>query len=296
MRNPFLVPKEKLPTLPKWLRNSYPKHKFNKLIKDMPLDGMTTVCEEAKCPNRGECISRGIVTVMILGNQCTRSCTFCAVERETPAPIDAQEPQKMLAMVDYMQAKYVVITAPTRDDLFDGGAQQFRRVTEYIKSKRPDIKIELLIPDFANQKEAFDEVIAAEPDMICFDIQTVKALYKWVRPGFSYEKALELFAYFSSQIKNLKKEIGLKSGLMLGLGETRDEILELMHDLHTHGVKYVTMGQYLQAPGMPLPVLEYIEEDTYQFYREKAKEIGLWIQASPLTRSSYLADHLYNHA
>lgn len=202
----------------------------------------------------------------------------------------------MLAMVDYMQAKYVVITAPTRDDLFDGGAQQFRRVTEHIKAERPEIKLELLIPDFANQKEAFEEIIAAEPDMICFDIQTVKALYKWVRPGFSYEKALDLFKYFSSQIKNLKKEIGLKSGLMLGLGETKDEIIELMQDLYTNGVRYLTMGQYLQAPGMPLPVIEYIEEDTYKFYREKAKEIGLWIQASPLTRSSYLADHLYNHA
>ena len=136
-RNPFNIPKDKLPRLPKWLRNQIPKFKFDELIEKMPLDGMTTVCKEAMCPNRGECISRGIVTVMILGSECTRACTFCAVSREAPPAVDPAEPEKMLNMVNYMDPlKYVVITAPTRDDLFDGGASQFRKVTEHIKKHR----------------------------------------------------------------------------------------------------------------------------------------------------------------
>jgi lipoic acid synthetase len=295
-RNPFSVPVDRLPKLPQWLRNSFPKYKFDKLIKDMPLNGMTTVCEEAKCPNRGECISRGIVTVMILGSECTRACTFCAVERNAPLPVDPLEPQKMLDMVNYMQAKYVVITAPTRDDLFDGGASQFRKTVEHIRLYRPDVKLELLIPDFQNQHYAFDEIISAKPEMICFDIQTVKALYKWVRPGFSYDKALELFSYFNTEIKAKKLNIGLKSGVMLGLGERPEEIIELMKELYSQGVRYITLGQYLKPAEMPLPVVEYIEEDIYQYYQKQGQELGLWVQASPLTRSSYMADHLHESA
>ncbi len=286
--NPFKLARENLPKLPKWLRNHKPKYLFNELIKKMPLDGMTTVCEEAKCPNRGECISRGIVTVMILGSECTRACTFCAVGRGTPTPIDTDEPRKMLDMVNYMNAKYVVITSPTRDDLADGGASQFRRVIEYVREHRPDVQLEVLIPDFKNQKSAFDEIIAAQPDMICFDIQTVRSRYPYVRPGFSYDKGLEIFRYFASKGVDLK----LKSGIMLGLGETQAEMLELFSDLYNSGVRYVTAGQYLQAPGMHLPVVEYLEPSVYDYYIEHAEKIGLWIQASPLTRSSYMADRL----
>ncbi|MCH2228164.1 MAG: lipoyl synthase [Candidatus Caenarcaniphilales bacterium] len=305
-RSPFLLPENDLPALPKWLRNSYPKYKFDQLIKKMPLDGMTTVCEEAKCPNRGECISRGIVTVMILGSNCTRACTFCDVDRDQPLQVDPDEPRKMLNMVEYMDSviqeqsngkeslSYLVITAPTRDDLFDGGASQFRKVTEYLREHKTNLRIELLIPDFQNQSFAFDEIIAAEPDMICFDIQTVKALYKWIRPGFTYEKALDLFAYFNEHLD--KKKISLKSGMMLGLGEKPDEVVSLMQDLLSVGVEYMTMGQYLKAPSMQLPVVDYIEEEQYQFYREQAKELGLWLQASPLTRSSYLADKFFEES
>ncbi len=284
--NPFKIPEENLPKLPKWLRNHKPKYLFNELIKKMPLNGMTTVCEEAKCPNRGECISRGIVTVMILGSQCTRACTFCAVGRDTPAPLDPDEPRKMLDMVNYMGASYVVITSPTRDDLEDGGASQFRRVLEYLRQHRADVRLELLIPDFANQHSSFDQIIAAQPDMLCFDIQTVRSRYPYVRPGFSYDKALELFRYFAPS------DLKLKSGIMVGLGETREEMLELFADLHAAGVRYVTVGQYLQAPGKYLPVVEYVEPETYDYYIEHARKIGLWIQASPLTRSSYMADSL----
>jgi lipoic acid synthetase len=285
--NPFKIPKADLPKLPKWLRNHKPKYHFDNLIKKMPLDGMTTVCEEAKCPNRGECISRGIVTVMILGSQCTRACTFCAVDRSEPEPVDPGEAKKMLDMVNYMGAKYVVITSPTRDDLFDGGAVHFRQVVNYVREHRPDVQLELLIPDFQNQSFAFDEIIAAAPDMLCFDIQTVKKAYSYVRPGFSYQKALDLFSYFRVN-SNLK----LKSGIMVGLGETREEMLELFQDLYDHGVRYATVGQYLQPPGMPLPVLEYVEPETYDFYTEEALKIGLWIKAGPLVRSSYMADQL----
>ena len=193
-------------------------------------------------------------------------------------------------MVNYMDPlKYIVITAPTRDDLFDGGASQFRTVTEHIKVHRPDVKLELLIPDFQNQDFAFDEIIAAKPDMLCFDIQTVKELYKWVRPGFSYDKALELFSYF----KEKAPDLNLKSGIMLGLGERKEEIVNLMQELYQHGVRYITLGQYLKPPEMKLPVIEYVPEDSYEYYREQAKKIGLWIQASPLTRSSYLADQFF---
>ncbi len=285
--NPFKINKEELPMLPKWLRNHKPKYHFNELIKKMPLDGMTTVCEEAKCPNRGECISRGIVTVMILGSECTRACTFCAVGRDKPAPVDTEEPQKMLDMINYMGAKYVVITSPTRDDLFDGGAAQFRSVTEFARKHRPDVKLKLLIPDFQNQYYAFDEIIAANPDMLCFDIQTVRSCYSYVRPGFSYEKALELFKYFRQH-----SDLKLKTGIMVGLGETQAEMLELFQDLYNSGVRYVTVGQYLQPPGMQLPVLEYVEPKVYEFYTKKAEKIGLWIQAGPLVRSSYMADSL----
>lgn len=285
--NPFKIKKEDLPKLPKWLRNHKPKYHFDNLIKKMPLDGMTTVCEEAKCPNRGECISRGIVTVMILGSQCTRACTFCAVERKPPEPVDPGEAKKMLDMVNYMGAKYLVITAPTRDDLFDGGAAHFRHVVDYVRSARPDVQLELLIPDFQNQDFAFDEIIAAAPDMMCFDIQTVKEAYSYVRPGFSYQKGLDLFKYFRD-----KSDLKLKSGIMVGLGETREQMLVLFQDLYDVGVRYITVGQYLQPPGMPLPVLEYVEPETYEFYEREARRIGLWIQAGPLVRSSYMADQL----
>ena len=284
-RNPFKNNK-KLKT-PQWLRNSKPKFIFNELIKKMPLDGMTTVCQEAQCPNRGECISHGIVTVMILGSQCTRACTFCAVGREKPAPVDVLEPEKMLNMIDYMQAKYVVITSPTRDDLFDGGASQFRKVIEHCRTERPSVKLEALIPDFQNQSFAFDEIISAKPDMLCFDIQTVKALYPFVRPGFSYTKALELFEYFRSH-----SSLSLKSGIMVGHGETQEEMIELFIDLYRVGVRYITIGQYLQPPGMALPVSEYVELDKYDFYTKQAREIGLNVQAGPLVRSSYMADDL----
>lgn len=286
-RNPFDLSKDALPKLPKWLRNEKPKYHFNELIQKMPLGGMTTICEEAKCPNRGECISRGIVTVMILGSKCTRACTFCAVDRSKPDPIDPQEPQKMLDMVNYMDVKYVVITSPTRDDLFDGGAAQFRKVVEHIKQHRPDVQVEVLIPDFKNIEDSFDEIIKAKPDMICFDIQTVRSLYQYVRPGFSYDKALELFKYFADN--GVTK---LKSGIMLGLGETQAEMLELFEDLYAAGVRYATAGQYLQPPGKLLPVVEYVQPEIYDFYREEAQKRGLWIQASPLTRSSYMADIL----
>jgi lipoic acid synthetase len=285
--NPFKLAKEELPKLPKWLRNHKPKYLFNDLIKKMPLDGMTTVCEEAKCPNRGECISRGIVTVMILGSECTRACTFCAVGRGTPTPLDPDEPRKMLDMVNYMKANYVVITAPTRDDLADGGAEQFRRVVEYIREHRPDVRLELLIPDFKNSESSFDQIIQAKPEMLCFDIQTVRSRYPYVRPGFSYDKGLDIFRYFSSN-----SELKLKSGIMVGLGETREEMLGLFEDLYNSGVRYVTVGQYLQAPGKYLPVVEYVEPEVYDYYTEHARKIGLWIQASPLTRSSYMADSL----
>lgn len=281
--NPFF--QTQLPSLPKWLRNSKPKYHYDNLIQSMPLNGLSTVCYEAKCPNRGECISRGIVTVMILGKECTRACTFCAVSREKPQPVDVEEPQKMLEMAQHMGVKYLVITSPTRDDLFDGGASHFRKVTEYLKSKKPNLKIELLIPDFGNQEFAFDEIVEANPDMLCFDIQTIEALYPFVRPGFSYQKALELFEYFS---KN--SSLKLKSGIMVGLGETQEQMFKLFEDLYSVGVRYITIGQYLQAPGKYLPVLEYVEPARYDEYIKYAERLGLWVKAGPLVRSSYMAD------
>ncbi len=274
--------------IPDWLRNKKPKYIFNNLIKNMPLQGMTTICEEALCPNRGECISHGIVTVMILGSKCTRACSFCAVERAKPESVDLDEPQKMLDMVNYMNVSYVVITSPTRDDLFDGGANQFRRVVEYLRQEKPELKIEVLIPDFANQTFAFDDIIAAKPDMLCFDVQTVNSLYPAVRPGFSYLNALNLFQYFS---KN--SSLKLKSGIMLGLGETREEIKILMEDLYRVGVRYLTMGQYLAPPESKLSVKEYVLPSVYEEYTQLAESMGFWIQAGPLVRSSYMADKAF---
>ncbi len=311
IQNPFKIEKDKLPGLPKWLRNPTPKYHFDKLIKEMPLQGMTTVCEEAKCPNRGECIQRGVVTVMILGSQCTRACTFCNVGRAEPTPVDPEEPQKMLDMANHMGVKYLVITSPTRDDLFDGGASQFRKVIEHVKAGRPELGIEVLIPDFQDQESSFDEIIAAKPDAICFDIQTVKSKYKFVRPGFSYQKALELFIYFNKRINESKlfiennseehalfnhhlaiSKIKLKSGIMTGHGESQEEMLELFQDLYDVGVRLITVGQYIQPPDMDLPVVEYVKPEVYDYYTKEASKMGLWIQASPFTRSSYLADKL----
>lgn len=311
MQSPFKIEKSQLPKLPAWLRNPTPKYHFDNLIKKMPLQGMTTVCEEAKCPNRGECIKRGVVTVMILGSECTRGCTFCNVGRGTPSPVDPEEPQKMLDMAEHMGVKYLVITSPTRDDLFDGGASQFRKVIEHVKDKRPELGIEVLIPDFQNQESSFDEILESYPDTICFDIQTVKDKYRFVRPGFSYQKALELFAYFNKKIqaakdfieKNTKdhslynhnlniSKIKLKSGIMVGHGESQEEMLELFADLYNVGVRYITVGQYIQPPDMDLPVVEYVKPEIYDFYTVEAQKLGLWIQASPFTRSSYLADKL----
>lgn len=250
--------------------------------------GLSTVCEEALCPNRGECYSCGTATFLILGKNCTRSCRFCAVGHEPPCPPRADEPLMIAEAVRRLGIKHAVITSVTRDDLTDGGALQFAKTISITRETAPGVRIEVLIPDFQGSDTALSTVLDARPDILGHNIETVPRLYPSVRPGASYERSLTLLANAAS------RSITTKSGIMLGLGETMEEIILVMRDLHDGGCTILTLGQYLQPRKDLLPVQRYIPPGEFVHWRESAFEIGFTAVASgPFVRSSYHASELF---
>ena len=288
-RNPIkIVPVEAL-RKPDWIRvrlgNSPRFLEVKQALRDHKLH---TVCEEASCPNIGECFGKGTATFMILGDVCTRRCPFCDVAHGRPLPPDAQEPGNLARTIEAMKLSYVVITSVDRDDLRDGGAAHFADCIREVRACNPGIVIEVLVPDFRGRLEpALDKLVETPPDVMNHNLETVPRLYKLARPGAKYEHSLELLRTY----KQRKADVPTKSGLMLGLGETDDEILQVMRDMRAHEIDMLTLGQYLQPTGGHLPVLRYVEPERFKDFEREAYAMGFRHAAcGPLVRSSYHAD------
>jgi lipoic acid synthetase len=274
---------------PEWIRMKVPDSARFREIKQILRDNnLHTVCEEASCPNIGECFSGGTATFMILGDVCTRRCPFCDVAHGKPQPPDAEEPQKMARTIAAMRLKYVVITSVDRDDLRDGGARHFVDCIRAAREHSPHLKIEVLVPDFRGRLDTALQILAeAPPDVMNHNLETVPRLYKQARPGADYAHSLKLLADFKVRFPH----IPTKSGLMLGLGETDEEILDVMRDLRTHHVEMLTLGQYLQPSEHHLPVLRFVTPDRFQWFERQALDMGFTQAAcGPMVRSSYHAD------
>lgn len=276
------------PRKPPWIRVRAPTSAgYGETLRLMRAHGLHTVCEEAACPNIGECWSRGHVTVMILGDICTRACAFCNVKTGRPGAVDALEPENLARSVASMGLKHVVVTSVDRDDLDDGGAAQFVRCIERIREASPGTTIEVLTPDFRNKEGALEAVIAARPDVFNHNLETVPRLYRTIRPGARYFHSLRLL----DQAKKIDPAIFTKSGIMVGLGEERREVLQVMDDQRSADVDFLTIGQYLRPTPRHAPVDRYVTPDEFEDYRRLALARGfLMVASSPLTRSSYHAD------
>ena len=274
---------------PDWIRMKVPDSaRFQEIKQILRDNNLHTVCEEASCPNIGECFSGGTATFMILGDICTRRCPFCDVAHGKPSPPDTSEPANLARTIAQMQLKYVVITSVDRDDLKDGGAQHFVDCIHAVREASPNIKIEILVPDFRGRLAVALEVLRkAPPDVMNHNLETVPRLYKQARPGSDYQNSLNLLKMFSE----LYPHIPTKSGLMLGLGETDEEVVQVMQDLRAHGVTMLTLGQYLQPSIHHLAVMRYVEPAIFADLKQKADNMGFNNTASgPMVRSSYHAD------
>ena len=251
-------------------------------------NNLVTVCEEASCPNIAECWNKGTATFMIMGDKCTRRCRFCNVSTGRPNPLDPNEPERLAQTIALMKLNYVVITSVDRDDLRDGGAGHFVQCIKHIRALTPNIFIEILTPDFGGRlTHTLDILATAPPDVLNHNIETVPRLYKEARPGAVFQNSLNLLQRF----KRLHPTIPTKSGLMVGLGETDEEILQVLSELRAHQVDMVTIGQYLQPTGGHMPVCRYVHPDTFEMYGKEARNMGFLHAASgPLVRSSYHAD------
>ena len=288
-RIPIKIIPQPVQRKPEWIRMKAPDGARYQEIKRILRDNnLHTVCEEASCPNIGECFSGGTATFMILGDICTRRCPFCDVAHGKPLPPDANEPENLARTIAQMKLKYVVITSVDRDDLLDGGAQHFVDCIAAVRAQSPNIKIEILVPDFRGRLEVALEILRkAPPDVMNHNLETIPRLYKQARPGSDYQNSLNLLKAFGEMYPH----IPTKSGLMLGLGESDEEILAVMQDLRAHHVSMLTLGQYLQPSVHHLPVMRYVEPQVFEDLRKKADAMGFNNTASgPMVRSSYHAD------
>lgn len=272
---------------PDWIRVKAPTSPvWNETRGIVRSNGLVTVCEEAGCPNIGECWSRRHATMMIMGEICTRACAFCNVATGLPKPLDSDEPARVADAVARLGLVHVVITSVDRDDLPDGGAEHFARTIAAIRLSSPATTIEVLTPDFLRKDGALDIVVAARPDVFNHNLETVPANYLTVRPGARYFHSIRLL----QRVKELDREIFTKSGIMLGLGETRNEVLQLMDDLRSAEVDFITIGQYLQPSVKHHAVIDYVTPDEFKSYEAVAYAKGfLMVSSSPLTRSSHHA-------
>ena len=285
-----IVPVQEVLRKPSWIRVKAGNEggRFGEIKRMLREQKLHTVCEEASCPNIGECFGRGTATFMILGDICTRRCPFCDVGHGKPLPPDPNEPQHLAESVANLKLRYVVITSVDRDDLRDGGAQHFVEVIRATRTASPATVIETLVPDFRGRMDvAIDILGGALPDVLNHNLETVPRLYKQARPGADYAHSLN----FLKQFKARYPHVPTKSGLMVGLGETDEEILEVMRDLRAHDVEMLTIGQYLAPSGHHLPVTRYVHPDTFRMFEEQARTMGFSGAAcGAMVRSSYWAD------
>jgi lipoic acid synthetase len=281
---------------PDWIRvkAGSPSTRFYEIKDVLRANKLVTVCEEASCPNIGECFGKGTATFMIMGDKCTRRCPFCDVGHGRPDPLDVNEPANLANTIAALKLKYVVITSVDRDDLRDGGAGHFVSCIQQTRALSPHTQIEVLVPDFRGRDDQALEILkAAPPDVMNHNLETVPRLYKEARPGSDYAFSLNLLKKF----KALFPEVPTKSGLMVGLGETDEEILATMQDMRDHGINMLTIGQYLAPSGHHLPVRRYVHPDTFKMFEAKAYEMGFTHAAvGAMVRSSYHADQQAEHA
>ncbi|WP_323031986.1 lipoyl synthase [Brachymonas denitrificans] len=289
-RIPVKVEQHEILRKPDWIRvkAGSPSTRFYEIKDILRQNKLVTVCEEASCPNIGECFGHGTATFMIMGDKCTRRCPFCDVGHGRPDPLDVNEPENLARTIAALRLKYVVITSVDRDDLRDGGAQHFVDCIRKTRELSPNTQIEVLVPDFRGRDDRALEILkAAPPDVMNHNLETVPRLYKQARPGSDYQFSLNLLKKF----KALFPDVPTKSGLMVGLGETDEEILAVMQDMRDHGINMLTIGQYLAPSNSHLPVKRYVHPDTFRMFEEKAKDMGFSHAAvGALVRSSYHAD------
>lgn len=276
---------------PRWLKKSMPKGgDYQRVTRLLSEAGLHTVCQEAACPNMFECFSKNTATFMILGSNCTRNCRFCNVTANSPTPVDPDEPKRVADTVLKLKLTYVVVTSVTRDDLPDGGASHFARVIQAIKKADPGIRVEVLIPDFQGDVKALETVAKAEPDVINHNIETVKGLYSRVRPQALYQRSLDLIRHVTERFPGLPA----KSGIMVGLGETPEELGATFQDLYDHGCNILTVGQYLQPTRDHLSVEKFYSPEEFEQLDRMARDIGFkQVAAGPFVRSSYKAGELF---
>jgi lipoic acid synthetase len=282
-----LVSIQSKPERPKWLKAPAPVGENYRQLKSLVQDlKLHTVCESAACPNIGECWNQRTATFMILGNMCTRRCGFCAVQKGAPLEVDMDEPRRVAEAVSLMGLKHAVITSVNRDDRKDGGAELFAMTIRAIHERVPDCHVEVLVPDFQGNYDAMQIVMDAGPEVLNHNTETVPRLYRTVRLGADYPRSLEMLAY----AKSLRPQTPTKSGLMLGLGETIDEVLRVMQDLRAHRVDILTVGQYLQPTKKHLPIVRYVPLDEFAMLKKAGYEMGFGhVESGPLVRSSYHA-------
>jgi len=276
--------------LPAWLRRPLARpgaySEVDGLLGELNLN---TVCQSAKCPNRGECFSEGTATFLIMGGVCTRNCRFCAVESRPPSPLDPDEPRRVAEAASRMHLRHVVITTVTRDDVKDGGAAHFVATIEAVRESVPGVTVEVLTSDFGGRMESVDVVSSACPDVFNHNVETVPRLYATVRPEADYRRSLDVL----ERVREKQPGLPTKSGLMLGLGETRDEVLEVLRDLRVSGVSVVTLGQYLRPSPAHLPVIDFLPPEEFALLAREAYRLGFSAVASaPFVRSSYHAGEL----
>jgi len=284
-----IIPAEKLKK-PDWIRvkAATGSSRFNEIKQILREHQLHTVCEEASCPNIGECFGKGTATFMIMGDKCTRRCPFCDVGHGRPDPLDVNEPENLAKTIAALRLKYVVITSVDRDDLRDGGAAHFVECIRRVRELSPQTRIEILTPDFRGRLDRALEILtAAPPDVMNHNLETVPRLYREARPGSDYQHSLNLL----KQFKASHPDVATKSGLMVGLGETEEEILQVMRDLRAHDVNMLTIGQYLQPSEHHLPVRSYVHPDVFKMYEAEANKMGFTHAAvGAMVRSSYHAD------
>jgi lipoyl synthase len=291
---PTVDPSAPARRLPSWLKRKLPHGNGNfytqELLRELNLE---TVCENARCPNRPECYSRRTATFMILGNVCTRRCGFCAVQKGGPLPVDYDEPRRVAEACAIMGLNYAVVTSVNRDDRKDGGAELFRLTIDAIRERIPGCKVEVLVPDFQGSHPAMEIVMNNPPEVLNHNTETVPRLYRQVRLGARYERSLDMLAY----AKSLSPATPVKSGLMLGLGETIDEVLQVMRDLRAHQVDILTLGQYLRPSPKHLPIVRYVAPAEFAELKKAGVGMGFaHVEAGPLVRSSYHADDSHSSA
>ena len=288
-----LKKKQKPRGKPSWLKKSLPAGKDYQRVRNLlSKAGLHTVCQEANCPNMFECFSKNTATFMILGSKCTRNCRFCNIACGSPLPVDPDEPMKVAKAALDLKLKYVVVTSVTRDDLEDGGASHFADTIKAIKSTLPDNpKVEVLIPDFQGNIDALKIVVSANPDVLNHNIETIPQLYPIARPEAGYQQSLDLL----QTVKSINASMPVKSGIMVGLGETMEELEQTMRDLYNHGCEILTIGQYLQPTKAHLKVKKYYSPDEFKTLENKAGQIGFKKKAAgPFVRSSYNAHELFD--